>query len=98
MNVPASTSPSELEEFNAFYTNIHLPEIVAVLGFRSGTRYEIHRAFSHPPPGAPRFLAVYEADDDAIRALGKGARPTFSPGPKAWEARETLWRLAYRRV
>ena len=103
MNVPPGTDAAGLKEFDEFYTNIHVPEVVAMSKFIRGTRYELEREFLHPAPGSPRFLAVYEGDEEsmkqraALRAnAGGGAR--LSSGPPTWEAHDTLWRLMYRRI
>jgi hypothetical protein len=102
MNVPPDTDAKGLQEFNDFYTNIHVPEVVDISAFRSGTRYELHKDLRHPPPGAPQFLAVYEADDKSRQRMAerrtnpRGAK--LSSGPPTWEAHDTLWRLWYRRL
>jgi hypothetical protein len=93
MNVPKDTDAAGLAEFNAFYTNIHVPEVMARRGYPRGTRFELHRAFRHPEPGCPRFCAVYEAHADS-----KPGEGPLSSGPPTWEQHETLWRLVYRRV
>lgn len=102
MNVPPDTDAQGLHDFNEFYTHIHVPEVVDISRFRSGTRFELLRAFQHPDPGCPRFLAVYEADDASIERRKERAehpeRFTLSSGPPAWEAHDTLWRLTYRRI
>jgi hypothetical protein len=103
MNVPPDTGAGGLAEFNDFYTNVHVPEVVAASKFFSGTRYELYRDFLHPAPGAPRFLAVYEADEASLklraeRAANPGSGPRLSSGPPTWEAHDTLWRLMYRRL
>lgn len=102
MNVPPDTDAQGLQEFNDFYTNIHVPEVVDISAFRSGTRYELYREFRHPEPGCPRFLAVYEADDKSRQRMAeRRANPggaTLSSGPPSWEAHDTLWRLWYRRI
>jgi hypothetical protein len=103
MNVPPDTDAQGLAEFNEFYTNTHVPEVVAANRFLSGARYELYRALLHPDPGAPRFLAVYEADEGSLAAQAErrdnaGAYPALSSGPPAWEAHDTLWRLQYRRI
>ena len=100
MNAAADADPTGLAEFNAFYTDTHVPEVMAAGGFSRGTRYELYREFGHPAPGCPRFCAVYEADAAATdeRAARRAARPTLAPGPPAWENRDSIWRLVYRRI
>ena len=103
MNVPSDTDDEALREFNDFYTHTHVPDVVAANRFWGGARYELYRDLRHPPPGAPRFLAVYEADDASLKAreerrANPAAFPPLSSGPPAWEAHDTLWRLLYRRI
>jgi hypothetical protein len=100
MNVPSDTDVTNLAEFNTFYTDIHVPEVMAAGSYARGTRFELYREFAHPAPGCPRFCAIYEADAAATEA--RDARPAaprkFSSGPPAWERHDTVWRLAYRRI
>ena len=104
MNVPPDTDDAGLAEFNAFYTDIHVPEVMAHRGYHRGTRFECYRAFRHPQPGCPRFCAIYEADQAATEADQKArANPQPGPsplssGPPTWEKHDTLWRLVYRRI
>jgi hypothetical protein len=96
LNVPADTDASGLAEFNAFYTDTHLPEVMAAGGYTRGTRFELYRDYAHPPPGCPRFCAIYEAD--AQREKRRAARGPLSSGPPAWANHETVWRLVYRLI
>ncbi len=103
MDVPEGTDQQGMDEFNAFYTETHVPEVVAAGSFLRGTRYELHRELRHPEPGSPHFLAVYEGDEKCIevrksRAAGTSPAPKLSSGPPAWEAHETAWRLVYPRI
>ena len=100
MNVPADTDATGLAEFNSFYTDTHVPEVMAYGGYARGTRFELYREFAHPAPGCPRFCAIYEADAAATEARDarRAARGTLSSGPPAWEKRDTVWRLVYRRL
>jgi hypothetical protein len=100
MNIPPGTDDAELAAFNQFYTSTHLPEVMAAAGYSRATRFELYRGFAHPDPGAPRFVAVYEADAVATeeRQARRAARGSLSSGPPAWEAHDTLWRLTYRLI
>jgi hypothetical protein len=106
MNVPPDTDEAGLAAFNAFYSTIHVPEVMERGGYARGTRFELYRPFRHPQPGCPRFCAIYEADEAATQAHEQrrntptsqpGGRP-LSSGPPTWEKHDTLWRLVYRRV
>jgi hypothetical protein len=104
MNIPPDTDAAGLAEFNAFYTNIHVPEVMAHRGYDRGTRFELYRAFRHPEPGCPRFCAIYEADETTTAATQQArinpqsGRSSLSSGPPTWEKHDTLWRLVYRRI
>ena len=100
MNAAPDADAEGVAAFNAFYTQTHVPEVMAAGGFARGTRYELYREFAHPAPGCPRFCAVYEADAAATeeRAARRAARGQLSAGPPAWEKRESIWRLVYRRI
>ncbi len=104
INTPPNLDEAGLAEFNEFYTNIHVPEVMANLGYSRGTRFELYRAFRHPAPGCPQFCAIYEGDEAATAAnQQRRAKPqpggsAFSSGPPTWEKHDTLWRLVYRRI
>ena len=46
------------EEFNRWYNEHHLPEVLACPGFVSATRYEC-------TAGQPRYLAIYQLESEA---------------------------------
>lgn len=103
MNPPAGVDQVSLAQFNEFYNNTHIPEIVGLSKFMRGTRYELFREFRHPVPGSPRYLAVYEGDEQTLEArkqreANPGGAPAWTQGPPSFGARDTLWRLGYERV
>jgi hypothetical protein len=100
MNVPADADANDLAEFNAFYTETHVPEVMANGCYARGTRFELYREFAHPAPGCPRFCAIYAADAAATEAreTRRAARGPLSSGPPVWERHDTIWRLVYRLV
>jgi hypothetical protein len=49
------------EEFNAWYDTEHLPERLAITGFRSAQRWVADAA-----PGEGKYLATYELDSPAV--------------------------------
>jgi len=60
--------PSREDEFNDWYDNIHLPDIMETPGFVSAVRYEN----TSPAEGQGRFLAMYEIEtDDLARTLAE---------------------------
>jgi hypothetical protein len=96
MHVPPDTDEAGLAEFNAFYTDIHVPEVMAYRGYGRGTRCELYRAFRHLQPGCPRFCAIYEADAATTvahqqrRDTPQPGRSPLSSGPPTWEKHDTL--------
>ena len=53
--------PAMEEEFNAWYDTEHLPERLAITGFRSARRW-----VANVPPGRGKYLATYELDAPGV--------------------------------
>jgi hypothetical protein len=62
-----SSDPSKEKEFNDWYDNIHLPDVLEIDGFVGATRYEN----KEPGEGEAKFLAIYEIETDDIDDLMK---------------------------
>lgn len=57
------TDPAREEEFNRWYTHIHVPDLAAARGVVGASRWRTD------DPAAPgRYLAIYEFDDPDLRA------------------------------
>ena len=105
MNTPPDTDPTAVAEFSQFYSTIHVPEVVASNpGFVRGTRYELLQPDPRGDYG-PRWLAVYEMDDEAAAhtyaARNDGppeGRPRYTPGPAVWQQTQSVWRMIWRHV
>ena len=54
--------PSREREFNDWYDNIHLPDVLEPQGILSGTRY----ANVNPGEGRGKYLALYEIETENI--------------------------------
>jgi hypothetical protein len=94
---PPDATPEELDTFNDFYTNVHLPEVTERRNALRATRYERVRELKAPYKGAPRFLAVYEVDETSA-ANRRHTGPPYSKGPPVWQDHTTPWRLWYRQL
>jgi hypothetical protein len=68
------------EEFNAWYDEEHLPERLAIPGFRSARRWVADIA-----PGQGKYLATYELDSAAV--LGSPAYLARLNQPTPWSKR-----------
>ena len=56
------TSPEEEDAFNTWYSDVHLPEIVALPGVTSAARYKIVNLEQSSDPQSPvhQYVAIYE--------------------------------------
>jgi len=97
VNPPTETTGDELDIFNDFYTNVHLPEVAERRHALRAVRYELFHAAHAPYQGAPRFLAVYELDEKAA-SVRRHVGPPYLSGPGVWQRHTTPWRLWYRRL
>ena len=94
---PADATEEDLVVFNDFYTGVHLPEVAERRQARRAVRYELVDAVRPPYQGAPRFLAVYEVDEESA-ANRRHSGPPYARGPEVWQRHKTPWRLWYRRL
>ena len=62
------TDPSREEEFNRWYDEVHLPDLLKVPGLVAAQRYRFHghTPMFPPPEGAPEptYVAIYEFESD----------------------------------
>jgi len=97
VNPPADATDQDMEVFNDFYTNVHLPEVAERRRALRATRHELVREVKPPYQPAPQFLAVYEVDEQAA-ANRRHVGPPYTSGPEVWQGHKTPWRLWYRRL
>ncbi|MFC4243619.1 hypothetical protein ACFOYW_09565 [Gryllotalpicola reticulitermitis] len=64
--VSTQPSPDAEPEFNDWYENTHVPEVLRMPGFLTGQRFRL--VDSVPPFDGPQYLAVYEIESDDIDA------------------------------
>jgi len=78
MVVQSSPSdPSREDEYNDWYDNTHLPEVLAVPGFVSARRYKV---FGGAGPSQHAYLAVYELEADDLTAPVRELRARSASG------------------
>jgi hypothetical protein len=97
VNPPVDATDDELDVFNDFYTNVHLPEVAERRHALRAVRYELVQEAKPPYQGAPRFIAVYEVDEQGA-ANRQHQGPAYATGPDVWQRHKTPWRLWYRRL
>jgi hypothetical protein len=78
MVVRSRPTPEQEAEFNDWYDNVHIPELLAVPGFEAATRYRLLS-----DDGAAVYLAIYEIDAEDILGPVKELRSRRSPGSGA---------------
>ena len=63
------------EEFNQWYDNVHIPELLAVPGMLSATRYALHEAGIYHVRGGVvpehKYMCVYELEGDVDKVMGR---------------------------
>lgn len=94
VNPPVDATENDLDVFNDFYTNVHLPEVAERRHALRATRFELVEEIRPPYKGAPRFLAVYEVDEEGA-ANRRHVGPPYAVGPEIWQRHTTPWRLWY---
>ena len=67
--------PGREDEFNEWYDNVHIPELLAVPGMVSATRYALHEAAIYHVKGGVvpehKYMCVYELEGDVDEIMGK---------------------------
>jgi hypothetical protein len=62
-------------EFNEWYDNVHIPELMAVPGMLSAKRYALHEAAVYGLEGGyrpdHRYLTIYEMEGDVDAIMGR---------------------------
>ena len=97
MDPMAGASTVERKDFDDFYSDVHVPEVMELLGFESGKRSRCHGTIAYPGDNGPEFCAAYESTDRTPMDRA-GARGRLSEGPRAWQHRRVSWRLTYERL
>lgn len=90
-------APERVKEFNDWYTNVHLPDILATGLFHTGYRYQN----IDPQPGQFRYLALYETDlSDPLRATEEllAFRPRWDAQGRRSPDLEVTYRGVFRPI
>lgn len=99
MSPPDDATDQEVDEWNSFYTEVHVREAMQRRHWTRATRWECQAAPLHPHPGSPRFVVLYEATgftdvpESDVAALGP-----WTEGPTIWKRNVTSWVLDYRTI
>ena len=95
--VPSSAQAGQDDDYNRWYDEIHLGDLLAIPGITSGKRYEADSASPNPP--AANYLAIYEIEtDDPGKVLGElgrraqGGEMVISPALDSASAKMWLYK------
>ena len=66
------------DEYNHWYTNTHLADVVAVPGFVAAQRFKLEP--SQDTPFQQRYLAIYEVETDDLKATKKALTQAAKSG------------------
>ena len=69
--VYTDVDPEHEEEFNRWYNEMHIPDILQVEGFVAARRYKLSGPAPRDQQSASRYLAIYELDTVDTKAAMK---------------------------
>jgi hypothetical protein len=61
-----NAKPGREDEFNSWYSNVHVQDVLTVPGFRQAQRFELEPDVSMPSEW--RYLVIYEIETDDLKA------------------------------
>lgn len=98
LRLDPATSAAEAAEVDAFYRDVHVPEVLAANpGFLRCLRFaRTGRDLTGDP--VPDRLACYQLDtqEGADAYLSRDGKPAYSRKPPAWQRTSPLWRAFWR--
>lgn len=89
--VQANVDAAQADEWNRWYDEKHVPDLLGVTGIRSGARFEVAQPGTGVGVGGPlqRYLAIYDLDSPAVMQ---------GEGYKALTSQRTDWDRAMLRL
>jgi hypothetical protein len=79
MVVMTQPVPGKEDEYNDWYSNVHIPELLKIPGIAAAQRFEAVPALSGQLP-AQKYMALYEFDTDVDEALKAMREARSAPG------------------
>jgi len=73
------STPARDDEYNDWYTNTHLPEVLDIPGITAARRFKASDV-APPPDGSHEYCAVYELDCDDLGAIMPALGERFADG------------------
>lgn len=97
--VASQSTPEKEEEYNQWYTDVHVPMLFGYKGVKQASRYRLIGDNNE----YARYLAIYEFDDEEAMA-GFAESPEFAAAVEDFEAtKETVgfdmkWAVSYELI
>jgi hypothetical protein len=83
------------DEYNDWYTNTHLPDVLRVPGFLSGQRFRLTATQKDGTPQSYQYLATYDCEADSVTQLLDALRDRLGtpelPLSSALSEQRVLW-------
>jgi hypothetical protein len=75
-------APEQEDEFNRWYLEDHLDDVLAVAGFNAARRYTLSpvRPMADTEPSPYGYLAVYEVEADDLEVAGRDLQAALDSG------------------
>lgn len=70
--------PGKEDEYNEWYTNVHLKEVVAVDGFISGRRFKLTEPQMGGQPQPLKYMVIYEVEAGKAQAIVDNISAAYS--------------------
>jgi hypothetical protein len=87
--------PGREDEFNDWYTNRHIPDVLKLPGVVAAQRFKLSEQQRREPPYPWQYLAIYEADTDdlsvTIEALKERSGTSVMPKSDAMAEQRVAW-------
>lgn len=63
--VKSNPAAGKEDEYNRWYSDVHLPEVLQIDGFQTAQRFKLHPRQVQPNP-THTYLAIYQIDSDDV--------------------------------
>jgi hypothetical protein len=81
--VMSDPKPGRDDEYNDWYTNVHLPAMMEIPGVSGAERLVQAVAAERGTPPGPRYLAIYDFDGDAAELMTELNKRSGAPNMRS---------------
>jgi hypothetical protein len=100
MVVLSNAAPGRENEYNEWYTNVHLPEVLQVRGLVAAQRFKLGKVQREgAPPSQWQYAAIYEMEtDDPGASMAEIKRQTGTGEMRVSSAIKDAWAYVYEPI